>query len=204
MGKIKLLGVIGDVHNDINGLVKALNLLKDCDKIIHLGDMVEDSEDANTIVALLERMGIEGVRGQHDESALKVSYILNPQTKAYLNNLPFERTIGEFVFVHDIPLSKGKNKGLWHYGEYIKDEYGAKIVFEESKQRVLFVGHSHRAEQYEFDGKNVKKITGDFLLLDSKKRYILNPGPVCDQGRGTAPSVGVFDLENNVFEIREL
>lgn len=204
MGKIKLLGVISDVHNDANALVKALQILKDCDKIIHLGDIVDDSEEANTIVELLIRKSVEGVKGYHDDTAFKVSHVFNEQTKNYLSNLPLEIKRGDFLFVHDNPLSKEKNKGLWNYGGYIKDEYTAKMVFEESEQKVLFVGHTHKAQQYEFDGQNIRKITEDVVQLNPKNRYILNPGPVCLQDRGTAPSVGIFDFKNNRFIIKKI
>ena len=204
MRKITTLGVLSDIHNDTIGLRSALAVLKHCDKIIHLGDLVEDSFEGNSIVDLLVANQVEGVVGYHDETALKISNCFTEDTKGYLLNLPKEISRGDFHFVHDNPLSKEKNEGLYHYGGYIKDEYSARKVFEESSQKVLFVGHTHRAVQYEFDGESIRHIKEDLILLNPAKRYILNPGPVCMQQRGTAPSVGLFDFERNLFSIRTI
>lgn len=205
MSQIKLLGVLSDVHNDICGLEKALEALKFCDKIIHLGDIVEESPEANEIVRLLIEHKVSGVLGYHDSTALSISRNFSAETRNYLENLPLEIRKKNFLFVHDNPLSKEKGRGLTNSGGYIKDEHSAKSVFEESLYRVHFVGHTHRAEQYELDGREVTKITDEFVSLDPSKRYILNPGSVClQQFRGTAPSVGVFDFVNKRFMINKI
>ena len=53
MAQIKLLGVLSDVHNDVSGLEKALFALKYCDKIIHLGDLVEGDAEGNEVINYL-------------------------------------------------------------------------------------------------------------------------------------------------------
>jgi len=204
MAKIRKLGFLSDVHNDIEGLSRALDVLGDCDKVMHLGDLLEDAPEGNGIVCLLTSNNVEGVMGYHDELAYKIGSCLNPETKSYISGLPMEIIKGDFHLVHDNPLSKVKNEGLCNSGGYIKDEYYAGRVFEEASFKVLIVGHTHKAEQYEYDDASVVRYRESSIQLDPQRRYILNPGPVCAQSRGTEPSVGVFDFENNHFSVRKL
>lgn len=204
MGKIRKLGVLSDVHNDLDGLTRALDILGDCDKVVHLGDLVEDDPVGNEIVQLLVANRVEGVVGTHDELALKVGNQFSPETRAYLAGLPTDIQRGDFWLVHDNPLSKQKGRGLVNSGGYIKDRYSATMVFEEAEFGILLVGHTHRAKQYEHDGRTVRMLDTDEVRVIPGKRYILNPGPVCAQQRGTEPSVGVFDFTGNRFSIRRL
>lgn len=204
MASIGRLGILSDVHNDLDGLQRALELLSDCDKVVHLGDLVEDAAEANAVVDMLRKHRVEGVSGYHDELALQISHQFSEPTRRYLAALPKELPRGDFHLVHDNPLSKQKNEGLTSSGGYIRDLHAAHRVFEESAIRVLLVGHTHRAEQYVFDGEQVELFAGEALALDGRRRYILNPGAVCNQLRGTPPSVGVYDFASATFSIRQL
>ena len=89
MRKITTLGVLSDIHNDTIGLRSALAVLKHCDKIIHLGDLVEDSFEGNSIVDLLVANQVEGVVGYHDETALKISNCFTRPPSLSVNKLHF-------------------------------------------------------------------------------------------------------------------
>lgn len=204
MAKLRKIGFLADVHNDLDGLCRALDVLRDCDRIFHLGDLIEDDPEANAVLELLTGRNITGVVGYHDELALTTGSHIDQRFRSYLEGLPRQIVRGDFYLVHDNPLSKEKGEGLTAAGGYIRDEYTAGRVFEESVVRILVVGHTHRAEQYVWADGNVEKCAIAQLALDPARRYILNPGSVCNQFRGTAPSVGVFDLARSRFEIRLL
>src|SRR5688572_6742223 len=67
-GKMFKVGIISDIHADLDGLEKALALLKAAkvDKIICAGDLVERGRDGDAVVQRIQEEQIESVLGNHD------------------------------------------------------------------------------------------------------------------------------------------
>lgn len=65
------IGIISDVHADIDGLERALDLLKqhNVDEIWCAGDLVDRGSDGNAVVARIRHDGIPTVQGNHDYTA---------------------------------------------------------------------------------------------------------------------------------------
>jgi predicted phosphodiesterase len=197
------IGFISDVHNDVQSLRHSLKVLEGCDRIFHLGDIVEDGDEANDIVAILVEHDIDGVRGIHDEMAMRTASYLSNSTIEYLTALPERLEVEGMLLVHDNPLSKAKGEGLWHRGGYIKNEDSAQMVFEESEDKIIIVGHTHLATQYRWNGSVVETIESSELVIEDGLRYILNPGPVKSTG-WQPPSVGIIDRSDNTFTVSPL
>lgn len=200
MGLINKLGVFGDVHDDYESLCKALSALEECDKIVHLGDVVNGEHISNKIIDVLISNGIKGVMGNHDELSLKVSYSLDDKSKEYLSSLPTTMSLGNVLLVHDHPLDKEKNQWMDYHEHKIKTSYVAKNVFEETKFPVMIIGHTHTQECFCYDGE-VSQIEEDMVHINPSKRYILNAGPVYSDHLRPS-SVGIYDFKERTFLIK--
>ncbi|MFT4976832.1 MAG: putative phosphodiesterase, partial [Myxococcota bacterium] len=69
------VGVISDVHADLEALEQALSLLVEmgADKIVCLGDVVEKGPDGDAVVSLLSQWCVPVMRGNHEDNAVKHS-----------------------------------------------------------------------------------------------------------------------------------
>lgn len=66
------LGLISDVHADLNGLTLALDVLRQqqVDQIVCAGDLVEKGTDGDAVVQIIKTLQIPSARGNHDYDAI--------------------------------------------------------------------------------------------------------------------------------------
>jgi putative phosphoesterase len=93
------IGLISDIHCNVEGLRAALDVLADCDEVVCAGDVMFQYRFSNELAALLESAGIRAVVGNHDKSILQLpnhplraSPSVEPGRLAYLANLPEQLT----------------------------------------------------------------------------------------------------------------
>ena len=127
------IALISDIHGNENGLQAVLEDAADCrcDQIICLGDLVDGGEDNDSVVRYIRDHAIPTVRGNHDEMN---GLAFAPDVRAYLQDLPETIIDGDVLYTHISPRRK-KAK--------IIDAYEAWNVFDETEQRLVFVGHAH-------------------------------------------------------------
>ncbi|MEO0560889.1 MAG: metallophosphoesterase family protein, partial [Chloroflexota bacterium] len=121
------IGLISDVHADIDGLRSALRLFMthQVNRVLCAGDLVEKGRHGDAVVALMQRFDIPCVMGNHDEFAIgnndwlrqhadpnhpnMKGRILSEETLDYLSKLPrkLHLTIGSYdmLLVHGTPRS---------------------------------------------------------------------------------------------------
>lgn len=114
------LGLISDVHGDPLALELAWSHLTmlGADRIVCAGDLVGYGPFPDRVVAFLSEHGIDSVRGNHDRWAIERGKggldefgggTPSPETLAYLNQLPAERTVADgsrtALIVHGSPRS---------------------------------------------------------------------------------------------------
>ncbi len=65
------IGLCSDVHGDLDGLYKALDLFEreHCDHVLCAGDLVDKGPHGDTVVRAIRGRGIPTVRGNHDKHA---------------------------------------------------------------------------------------------------------------------------------------
>jgi predicted phosphodiesterase len=198
-------GLISDIHSNLNSLESAIKLLSNnrVDKTFHLGDVVYGHEFPDEVVSLLIQNGIFGVKGDHDESELKYSdKPLNEKTRKYLSKLEKSIELEDgSLLIHDNPLNAEFGKGYWHLGSYIRNAEDAKRVFEDSNQRILIVGHTHIPCLLSDKGEEIFFPEGGKIILKADYRYILNPGSVGAPRDYKKPGFGIYDTEENSFEV---
>jgi diadenosine tetraphosphatase ApaH/serine/threonine PP2A family protein phosphatase len=160
------------------------------DQVICLGDMVGYGPDPNDCVALLRERCAHAVLGNHDLAATEnygVEYfndaareaigwtqsVLTDESRAWLNTLPYELRLPDFLLVHGAPVN---------YFEYVLDKRTAAQAFERTDAPLIFIGHTHIAEYWvqEPDGSiGLKHMQhGGELELEAGRRYIVDVGSV--------------------------
>jgi predicted phosphodiesterase len=182
--------ILSDVHGNIDSLERALAAMSDADDVISLGDVVGYGPNPNEVVATLQARCRHAVLGNHDLAAIEnfgvenfnaaaraaiewTQRVLETTSAAWLNSLPYELRLPDFLLVHGAPVD---------YFEYILDKAAAARAFEATDARIIFVGHTHIAEYWTRDAdgnighKHMQQ--GGELTLDDTTRYIIDVGSV--------------------------
>jgi putative phosphoesterase len=92
------VGIVSDVHNNIEALNYALTHLRDCDLVVSLGDLVSDYRVDPRVVRLARDAGLLGIAGNHEKSILmhpgsRLRYVLAEDDLGYLRHLPAMREL---------------------------------------------------------------------------------------------------------------
>lgn len=179
-------GFISDIHGNYQGLRIALFHLKilGCE-IVCLGDLVsENSEENEKCVQLIKKMGIQSVKGQHDDTCTKCDFPpVSQDSRSFLKSLPEMMKHENILCVHDNPLERARDgQGMWNNGSYIWSPMEASMVFEDffnnqSSIRFIFVGHTHAPKVFS-NAEEVKVVFNQPLCLSRDHHYIINPGNI--------------------------
>jgi predicted phosphodiesterase len=182
--------ILSDIHGNLESLQRALENAPDDDAVISLGDVVGYGPNPNECVAKLRERSRHAVLGNHDLAAVEnfgveafnpaartainwTQTVLDDASRAWLNSLPYELRLPDFLLVHGAPVN---------YFEYILDKAAAARAFERTDAPIVFVGHTHIAECWSLDAegtighKHMQR--GGALALEDGKRYIIDVGSV--------------------------
>lgn len=182
--------IVSDVHGNLESLRHVLSVLSEDDALVSLGDVVGYGPNPNECVAALRDRCRLAVLGNHDLAAVEnfgvehfnraareaigwTQGVLDDSSRAWLDLLPYELRLPDFLLVHGAPVN---------YFEYILDKDAAARAFDATDARIVFVGHTHIAEYWvrEADGTIGHKHMqhGGVLELQGEKRYIVDVGSV--------------------------
>ena len=92
------LGIVSDVHNNLDALDYALAHLRDCDLVVSLGDLVSDYRLDPRIVQMARDARLLGIAGNHEKSILmhpgsQLRCTLAEDDLDYLRQLPAAREL---------------------------------------------------------------------------------------------------------------
>jgi diadenosine tetraphosphatase ApaH/serine/threonine PP2A family protein phosphatase len=182
--------ILSDVHANAESLQAALSEISSDDVVVSLGDVVGYGPNPNECVATLRERTKYAVLGNHDLAAVEnfgvenfnraartaigwTQSVLDEASRAWLNALPYELRLPDFLLVHGAPVN---------YFEYILDKGAATRAFERTDAQIVFVGHTHIAECWSRDSaakighKHMQR--GGELILEEGKRYIIDVGSI--------------------------
>lgn len=195
------IGLISDVHADLEALGRAFDLLtaEEVDKVLCMGDLVEKGDDGDAVVAAIESNAIPCVQGNHDENAVKHArgtalfnrekQPLRDQTIAYLDQLPMTRRYRwmgiEVMMCHAIPSSNGAS--LFRTPEMQGLSKRIKKDLRYQPTDILLVGHTHIPMQ------------ARYLHMQ-----IFNPGSVCRQKARDSHTCAILTLPECRFQVYDL
>ncbi len=182
-----LVGIISDIHGDVDALNTVLDRLDNIHKVDHIicaGDLVGRGPDPNAVVTCIRERGIPAVKGNHDEWP----YELSPKNTAYLKALPIDWE-GEFngaiVFMcHGKP---GNN--LWGmYRDHLSDTYVNMMLYDLDVD-VIVTGHTHMP-----------------LYIRVENGCLVNPGSIYTFSniRPTSHTYGVLHLPNMALALYDV
>ena len=208
------IAVISDIHANLEALKTVLNYLQTqrISKIICLGDVVGYGPRPNECVELVKTHCDVCLMGNHDHAVLGLTdsrYFneyardavrwtrreISHHNKTFLSSLPFTCEIENTLLVHSSPLEPNK----WHY---ILNGDDAHRNFENTRHRLIFIGHSH--VPIIFSQKDGFLRENQLRLNPEDDRYIINTGSVGQPRDGDARSCFVIydDQEHTLEYIR--
>jgi predicted phosphodiesterase len=203
--------VLSDIHSNASALRAVMTHVrrKKFDQVICLGDFVGYGAQPNQVLDTMRN--IRGrklyIRGNHDRVAAGVEdgHGFNPAAKSaalwtrehlsapnrhFLNGL----LLGP-VRYHEIVACHGSPNDE---DEYVSHEGHAAVVFALHDAPVILYGHTHLPVIFSVDAfgevRAMRAEPGRVIPLDSKRRYLINPGSVGQpRDRNTAASFAIFD-----------
>jgi putative phosphoesterase len=169
------IGLIADIHADLDGLAKALKFLheKQVDTILCAGDLVERGKDSDAVVERIRELKIPTVQGNHDafarrsrehlrnQSNTDPTMIYADETIEYVDTLPLKL---DFTFEnYSLVLIHG---ALWDEQDLIfpaSDRDRFQYVLDEDDPDYIVLGHTHVPM--------IVKVVGHGTVI--------NPGAIC-------------------------
>jgi putative phosphoesterase len=142
------VGVVSDVHNNIEALSYALSQLRGCELILNLGDLVSQYRVLPETLRLARDHRLLGIVGNHEKAILLPAAAplrerLSPCDLAYLQELPDQRTLEldgrRMRVVHGAPWDSPRDISCAYVYE-ADDKLAAA-----AEADVLLLGHTHIA-----------------------------------------------------------
>jgi len=195
------LGLIADIHADVEALQLAIDLLysKGANQILCAGDLVAKGSFADTAVDLIQQYEILCVQGNHDREVVEnqeqlrqdantetelapAHYVLKDRTLAFLQRLPESLTLNwdewDILVAHGAP---------WSDMIYVFPASGRHIfrrVAQEAQAKLVILGHTHVP-----------------MLVWVNNTWIANPGSVCGTFTSGSRTCGIFSLNDASFQV---
>ncbi|MCF8304450.1 MAG: metallophosphatase family protein [Bacteroidales bacterium] len=210
--------IISDIHANYQALKE---VLLDIDRagitdIVCLGDLVGYGPQPQEVVDTIMDRNIPTVMGNHDwgllnqdklgwfnpvakQSILRTDGMLSKEAKSWLDQLPTHIIHNSCYFVHGTPPDS--------FLKYIIEYYEKNLapIFNEFREAVSFVGHTHLLGLYTLRKEQVKTQ----LLIEGKKmlhtdtKYIVNSGSVGQPRDGNKNAKYlVYDEEEHSIEVK--
>ena len=141
------LGIVSDLHCNIAGLNRALELMGPVDDLLCLGDSIFEYRFSNEVVATLRDSGFHTIKGNHEEVFLgplgeraRSREGIDPERLQWLDDRPWR-----------LELQYGDKKVLmvhstaWEpYGEYVYPHSPSLARFGEEDADFVLFGHTHQ------------------------------------------------------------
>jgi len=193
------VAIISDIHGNHAGLVAALADIErqGCDQIVCLGDLVEGGSENEAVIETLQQRGVPCVRGNHDEIN---DVDLPAAMRSFLLGLPERIVEGSVLYIHTSPR-KNQRK--------INHAVEAWNVFDDTKFRLMFVGHVHeplifgmQSNAFGEAAKHAFQYNEPFAL-SAADRYIVSVGAI-GYGRDQVGKVryAIYDRNADTIELR--
>jgi predicted phosphodiesterase len=212
------IAVISDIHANQDAFKQVLMDIEksNIDDMICLGDNIGYGPEPEQVVTMIKDHNIPTVLGNHELAVIDQNYLslFNPLArKSLLRTIELlsEETINfiyglepflvryECRFVHGFPPASA----AMYLFQVSEDEL--LLTFKQMKERICFLGHTHRLEIIDFNGQVVTRapLTKTITNLDRDHQYIINIGSVGQprDGDNSAKYV-IWDTLNDNIEVK--
>lgn len=212
------LAVISDIHGNWDALSA---VIKDIDRsrvddVVCLGDSIGYGPEPNRVIETLQECNIPSILGNHEQAVVEPDNLswfnpiarksltksigwLSDNSLAYISQLDFVRIAHKCRLVHGFP----PDSATQYYFEV--SETDRRRVFEATKERCCFIGHTHDLHIITYDGHTLGADSVDDrrLQLSEHIRYIISVGSVGQprDGNNNAKYV-IWDTSDDTVEIK--
>ena len=210
-------GIFSDVHSNLEAFETVLDSYQseDIDEYICVGDIVGYGADPSPCIDIVKKLTPCNICGNHDravcglfdvsyfnaaarEAALWTRDVIPQEDLDYLKSLELTCKKKEFVVVHGSLQSPESFN-------YILSSYDAYKTIERMQVPVCFVGHSHVAGVFLFDGEKMGYSQKERIAIEPGKKYVINVGSVGQPRDGDKrASYACYDVEKKVAEIKRV
>jgi putative phosphoesterase len=140
------VGIVSDLHCNIQGLDLALQALGDVDELLCLGDSIFEYQFSNAVVARLQERRAHIIQGNHEEVFLGPGGVrarerpgIDPALLGFLVEQPSRRYLNlagkRLLLVHSTPWEPR--------GEYVHPHSTKLDRFAEADADIVLYGHTH-------------------------------------------------------------
>jgi len=187
------IAVLSDIHGNLEAFQAVITDMetKQLDEVICLGDLVGYGPDPEEVVTLFQKKGYFSVLGNHEaalktkkmrdwlnfqaqENSLHTEKLLSPQSINFCRELNKSAVFADALCVHGFPPNS--------VVKYITRVADSECVsfFENSDEKICFVGHSHELLMVSWkDGKLHKEtLTKGIYSLSASAKYLISAGSV--------------------------
>jgi len=212
------ISIISDIHGNLEAFNEVLADIKKIgtDASICLGDMIGYGPDPEEVVSIIRELEIPTIMGNHEliivdpkyiewfnplarESILKTLPMLSKGSVDYISGLKTYAIHHGARFVHGVPPDS-----VITYLFQIEEPVFCDI-FEKMKEKICFVGHTHKLEIVSYSGGAVIRapLKKGCLHLHADKKYIVNVGSVGQprDGNNNAKYL-IWDTAKNTIEVK--
>jgi predicted phosphodiesterase len=208
--------IIADIHANLEAFQVVLDDIKQqkCTHYACVGDVVGYGANPKECLAIVRKIGMPCVKGNHDEycsseeqldgfnphAAEAVAWTreqLNDEERQWLRDLKYFRMVTSFSMVH------ATLDGPQRWG-YVFDKLAAAASFTYQNTGVCFFGHTHVPVAFIRDSM-VRGGTYSKFKVEQGKKYFVNVGSV-GQPRDNNPKAAyvVYDIDEGTIELRRL
>lgn len=215
------IAVFSDVHSSFDRIRAVFDELEreGIHRYVCLGDVIGYGDKPEETVQLLMRKNVTAVMGNHELAMFNREYLeyfpkaikqplldniaaLSPESVRYLEGMPRFLQLENAHFVHGTPPDK-----LTTYIYDVSDYY-LKSVFNTSKEKLFFTGHTHILKLITYNDRIILrsrlKQDGTIRLADHQK-ILLNVGSIgFSRDDFDAPKYAVYDSEKQEIRVRIL
>ncbi len=184
------IGIISDIHCNMAGLLKAVDLMGDVDELLCLGDVIYDYRFSNEVVGWLRENQVPTVLGNHEWGFLgpqgeraRAMASVDQELVGWLADQPYRldltRADKRLLLVHSTPWEP--------YGDYVLPGTRELQRFGDADADVVMYGHTHQ-QTAEWIGETL----------------VINPGSAGDardNRNGRQLSCAVLDLAQGEVQI---
>ncbi len=212
------IAVISDIHANLEALEQVLADIDESniDRMVCLGDSVGYGPEPEQVIAMINDRHIPSILGNHElavidrkvltwfnpnarKSLLKTIGMLSEKTIHFISTLKSFMICDGYRFVHGFP----PDSATTYLFQIAEDEMLQ--TFKHMKEKICFVGHTHRLEIIRFNGKSIVRspLVQNIVNLNSADQYIINIGSVGQprDGDNRAKYI-ILDTESISIEVR--
>lgn len=140
------IGIVSDIHCNLQGLDLALDAMGDVDELLCLGDSIFEYQFSNDVVARLKERHAHIIKGNHEEVFMSVAGIrarerpgIDPDMLRFLEAQPHRRYLDlggkRLLLIHSTPWEPR--------GDYVHPHSTKLNQFADADADIVLYGHTH-------------------------------------------------------------